>query len=415
MKLQSINRCLKQTLGVLVLGALGGCSGFAPNFNDMTAAYSATLSEHERNSLLTNLVRASEGLPLQFTTIPTVVGSGSVVGTMSLSADIVSSAPSSVPGFFSAADRSVAKPGASLATSRQFNFTLAALDNEQFTRGYLSDLTINSVNFFTSTSEISQELLFMLIFESVFFDSKNQSERVVFKNILNKKDFDQFRSVILSLIDSGLQTEQIVLPKPIGPPVTRDEAVKVISQLALAGKDVQSLGWTVSEVRTPQGPRYQTQFREIKYRFCLSSITDEVLGQYQLSSAIRCQRFKTEESDSVDARYSMGLNLRSTRDIFKYLGRIIKAQLDHDKPWIPTIIVRNDDGNNSEVPILVVKRGSPAPGEKVVAQSSFLDQNYYIPYENNGLSREVIELLSVIVTMSKVPGSIPASPGVLLN
>ena len=221
--------------------------------------------------------------------------------------------------------------------------------------------------------------------------------------------------MILSLIDSGLQTEQIVLPKPIGPPVTRDEAVKVISQLALAGKDVQSLGWTVSEVRTPQGPRYQTQFREIKYRFCLSSITDEVLGQYQLSSAIRCQRFKTEESDSVDARYSMGLNLRSTRDIFKYLGRIIKAQLDHDKPWIPTIIVRNDDGNNSEVPILVVKRGSPAPGEKVVAQSSFLDQNYYIPYENNGLSREVIELLSVIVTMSKVPGSIPASPGVLLN
>jgi len=51
------------------------------------------------------------------------------------------------------------KPSASLETTRQFNFTLAALDNEQFTRGYLSDLTVSSVNFFTSTSEVSQELL----------------------------------------------------------------------------------------------------------------------------------------------------------------------------------------------------------------------------------------------------------------
>lgn len=132
---------------------------FVPFFRFYQYAYSATLSEHERNSLLTNLVRASEGLPLQFTTIPTVVGSGTVVGTMSIGADIVSSSPSFVPGFFSAADRSVVKPSASLATSRQFNFTLAALDNEQFTRGYLSDLTVSSVNFFTSTSEVSQELL----------------------------------------------------------------------------------------------------------------------------------------------------------------------------------------------------------------------------------------------------------------
>lgn len=415
MKLSSIHVCLKQSLGSLILVILTGCSGFAPNFNDMTAAYSATLSEHERNSLLTNLVRASEGLPLQFTTIPTVVGSGSIVGTMSLSADIVSSTPSSVPGFFSAADRSVAKPGASLASSRQFNFTLAALDNEQFTRGYLSDLTINSVNFFTSTAEVSQELLFMMIFESVFFDSKNQAERVMFKNTLNKKDFEQFRGVILSLIDSGLQTEQIVLPKLIGPPVTREEAVKVISQLALAGKDIQSLGWTVSEVKTPHGPRYQTQFREIKYRFCLSSVSDEVLGEYRLSPAIRCQRFKSDDGGSGDGLFSMGLNLRSTRDIFKYLGRIIQAQLDKENPWIPAIVVRNEDGTLTSVPMLVVKRGSPAPGEKVVAQSSFLDQNYYIPYDNNGMSREVIELLSVIVTMNKVPGSIPASPGVLLN
>ncbi len=400
------------TMSVIMLA---GCSGFAPNFNDMTAAYSATLSEHERNSLLTNLVRASEGLPLQFTTIPTVVGSGTVVGTMSIGADIVSSSPSSVPGFFSAADRSVVKPGASLATSRQFNFTLAALDNEQFTRGYLSDLTVSSVNFFTSTSEVSQELLFTMIFESVFFDSNNQKERVMFKNALNKKDFDAFRDVVIGLIESGLQTEQIVVPRPIGPPITREEAVKVISQLALAGKDIQNLGWTIGEVKTPQGQRYQTQLRDLRYRFCLSSINDEVLGQYKLSPTTRCKRFKSEDSDNDDGLYRMGLNLRSTRDVFKYLGRIIKAQLDQENPWTPSILILNDDGTKTEVPILVVKRGSPPPGEKVVAQSSFLDQSYYIPYNNNGMSTEVIELLSVIVTMNKVPGSIRNSPGILLN
>jgi len=75
---------------------------FVPFFRLYQYAYSSTLSEHKRNSLLTNLVRASEGLPLHFTNIPTVVGSGTVVGTMSIGADIVSSSPSFVPGFFSA-------------------------------------------------------------------------------------------------------------------------------------------------------------------------------------------------------------------------------------------------------------------------------------------------------------------------
>lgn len=37
----------------------------------------------------------------------------------------------------------------------------------------------------------------------------------------------------------------------------------------------------------------------------------------------------------------MGLNLRSTRDVFKYLGRIIKAQLDQENPWIPSILILN--------------------------------------------------------------------------
>ena len=73
------------------------------------------------------------------------------------------------------------------------------------------------------------------------------------------------------------------------------------------------------------------------------------------------------------------------------------------------------NGKASDLPLIIVRKGDPPHGTAVLARASFLDESYYIPKEDNGLSAKVLELLNVLVTLNKVAGSIPASPGVLLR
>ncbi|MEN9944745.1 MAG: hypothetical protein RLY18_703, partial [Pseudomonadota bacterium] len=54
----------------------GGCASISPDIGDMTQAYSETVEKHERNQILKNLLRAGDSIPMSFTTVPTIIGSG---------------------------------------------------------------------------------------------------------------------------------------------------------------------------------------------------------------------------------------------------------------------------------------------------------------------------------------------------
>ena len=103
--------------------------------------------------------------------------------------------------------------------------------------------------------------------------------------------------------------------------------------------------------------------------------------------------------------------------MFRYRGYIARMQTRADAPWLATL--RATQGQSAvavaDQAMLVVRRGVPAAGVKVIAAAEHFGEHFYIPLEGSGHSAKGIDFLSVLMAMHKVSGAIPGSPGVLLN
>ncbi|OIN01173.1 hypothetical protein A9236_08420 [Polynucleobacter sp. QLW-P1DATA-2] len=114
----------------------------------------------------------------------------------------------------------------------------------------------------------------------------------------------------------------------------------------------------------------------------------------------------------------LNIRIRSTNNIFEYLGQVVKAQLA-EKPYIVTLpptatTFNSNTGKSNEYALFVVNKNQSTP--RPFSSIEGLDGNLYsIPSENNGYSPLAIKLLSQFMSLQKIPGSIPASPSVLLK
>ena len=71
------------------------------------------------------------------------------------------------------------------------------------------------------------------------------------------------------------------------------------------------------------------------------------------------------------------------------------------------------DGQSNQHALLVVQKNATGP---YFASVNSLDGNKYsIPATNNGYSTQVINLVSQLLTLNKVAGSVPPSPAVLIK
>jgi len=88
-------------LVILVCGTLSACSTTrSTSFKEMSTSYREVIEQYSNDNILLNVVRASDDMPLSFLDIPSVVGSGSITTNAGLTANVVSAAPNSFPGFF---------------------------------------------------------------------------------------------------------------------------------------------------------------------------------------------------------------------------------------------------------------------------------------------------------------------------
>ena len=169
----------------------------------MTAAYAGSMEVHSRNNILTNIMRAAFDMPMTFTDIPTVLGQGLTQGQAGLTGNIMSMDPSTLAGFFSAAPQSNATLQAGLTVSRQFSFTLSSLDNQQFTKGFLTPVSLDNVHFFAKSSQLSKDLLFSILVYSMEYTSRANQPRSFITIQLIPITQNMKRSLIRFLI-SGL-------------------------------------------------------------------------------------------------------------------------------------------------------------------------------------------------------------------
>lgn len=419
------------SVAALSLG-LAGCSSVGPSFNDMTKAYTASIEQHTRDTILINMMRAAYDMPMTFTDIPSVLGTGSVGSTTGLSVNAISASPGSVAGYFSAATGSYYTTGLQLNTSRQFNFTLSSLDNQQFTKGFLTTIPLENVHFFSRSSHLSKQLLYTLLVDSIEIKVQGgHAKRYV--NDPKLAGYDDFQKLLRELLASGLTTETVTQEKAIGPKISQEQAVKLMPEMGKVMMGAKSSGVDMSLKPSTSDGRtmYQLHAQTQQVRFCVAPPPEQTWIRERFGPQILCNPDPgaaalgsvTANTSQSSARSQgkeqpvevMTITLRSTRDVFRFIGQVIMVQTNGNPPFTVTIPTEVSPNTWKDIPLLVLNKGSSPPSTQTIASTEYFGESYSVPLNDNGYSSVVFDLLSLLVTMNKIPGSIPASPGILIK
>lgn len=398
---------MKKIVYILCLGfsfVFVGCASISPDIGDMTRAYSDTVEKHERNQILKNLLRAGDGIPMSFTTVPTIIGSGTLEAGTGITGQLYGN-------LFSNASNTTTLRG-----SRSFNFTLSSLDNEKFISAFLGDIPLESFQVF-SGSDFHQKLFFTLLVDSITFNAEKDDRKVIENGTSTKNRFNKFQAILEDLIESGLKTEKITYASSVGIDLSREEFLTNYFRTGLiTDKNIK-----VTKSMTATGERFRIVRLSNSTRFCLSSIQFEKLSGIKLSSKLNCKNINERVIDVADSNDgenydSLEFDVRSAREVYRYVGRLVVSQIRQDE-WVPSIELKKRQAGilAGSHPLIVVKKGEPAPGEKVLAVAEHMGSSYYIPFENSGFSSRVFEYLSLLLSTSMVKDAIPSSPGILVR
>jgi hypothetical protein len=400
---------------------LGGCTApLTPDFGQMSAKYANSLEQYQINMIFQNILRASENRPVSFLDMPTINGSGSIGVTPSVSALFSGGAiPYNASYQVIQGGLSYATPSTSLTLNNTFNFTQSSLDNAVFWKNYLSELPKETVKYF-SHNHIPKEVFLSLAVDEIEVFEPNGKSSVLINNPL-RSDHPQFQKSLYQLINNGFTAELIDTSEKLGPPITVDKIAPRFGDKAFAMFKESHI--TLKLVGGSTNPLYQPIQVSSKYKLCINSDQyANYLPTKKYGQTFYCENNHQDDLEKTSAakkaQPTLIVRIRSTNNVFEYLGKVVRAQLA-EKPYLVTLPPTADTfssnrGKLNQYALLVVDKDKPTPKPFAVIEG--LDGDAYsIPSDNNGYSPLAIKLLAQLMSLQKVPGSIPASPSVLLK
>lgn len=419
--------------------ALSGCAPTgSSSFRDMSAAYRDVLEDYANDNVLLNIIRSSKQMPVSFLDMPSVIGTGSVGVSAGVNSSIASNAPSAVTGFFSAAATSGTSsyaPSVGLSVNSSFNFTQSSLDNAQFMTSFLGDIRPDIVANLTNNQTRPRSVLYALVIDYIELRSDKNVVLSTYINNPNLPGFADFQSALYTLIQAGLSTEIVVAKQNVSAPMSAEELNRNL--VAVVAAQAQP-GTMVEQTKVGGVTKYQVVRSMPVTRMCLNKQAEiETLGQVFAESAF-CNSQSTGVSPAkplmpstaadlrkkgVNKDTQLIIKLRSTRNVFDFLGTLVNMQ-NMDPPR--QVNVMNSDAiavNNellfkrdfsSAIPLLIVEKGRGS-SSNALTSVKYQGEKFTVPASSNSYSREVLNIVSQLLTLNKVPGSIPASPAVLIK
>jgi hypothetical protein len=386
----------------------------------MSAKYAYSLEQYQTNSIFQNILRAADNRMVSFLDMPTINGSGAIGVTPSVSTLFTGgSAPLNagynvIQGGFSSVT-----PSASLTLNNSFNFTQSSLDNAVFWKSYLNELPKETIKYF-SHNHIPKEVIMSLVVDEIEIFQPNGKSIVLINNPL-RPEHAQFQQYLYKIIDYGITAQLIDGSEKLGPPLTVDKVVPRFGDQAFSM--LRDSNIMLKPVGDSKNTLYQPTQISSKYKFCINSDQyANFLPVKKYGATLYCEDNNPEELQKTSAakkqQPTLIMRIRSTNNIFEYLGQVVKAQLA-DKPYIVTLppsagTFNNNKGTLNRDALLIVNKDKPTP--KPFAMIEGRDgATYTIPSDDNGYSPMAIKLLSQLMSLQKLPGSIPASPSVLLK
>jgi len=420
--------------------ALSGCVPMgSSSFRDMSSAYRDVLESYANDNVLLNIVRSSKQMPVSFLDMPSVIGTGSVGVTAGLGSTIYSNAPSAVTGFFSAAATSGATtnyaPSVGLSVNNSFNFTQSSLDNAEFMKSFLGDIRPDVIANLTNNQTRPRSVLYALVIDYIELRSDKNVVLSTYINNPNLPSFADFQSALYTLIQAGLSTEMVVAKQNVSAPMSAEELNRNL--VAVVAAQAQP-GTTVEQIKVGGVTKFQVVRSAPVTRMCLNKQAElETLGQVFAQSAY-CNSQSTGvtptkallpgtaadlRNKGVNKDTQLVIKLRSTRAVFDFLGTLVNLQnmnpprqikvMSSDAIAINTELLFKRDFS-SAIPLLVVEKGRGS-SSNALTSVKYQGETYSVPAQSDSYTREVLNIVSQLLTLNKVPGSIPASPAVLIK
>jgi hypothetical protein len=298
---------------------------------------------------------------------------------------------------------------------------------------FLSAIQPEIVGYLSANHAAPKSVLYSLVVDSIDVVTDKKDVVASFVNDPAKEDYLNFQRVLYVLVAAGLSVEPTFMKVPQSP--VMDEATMRASMgmftAALAS------GITVDEIATPGRPkRYQLVRLLPQFRMCLNRTDGLVLFGDSLAPSMYCaeafkarapSRTATElgkllagSGDQTYKNLSINIKLRSTRNVFDFLGQVVSMQ-NAEKPTIVKIFnpeaLEAKPNSTAEdfppVPLFIVHKNQRVA--KMLTALEYRGATYSIPDDSDSFSKEVMVLLSQLLTLNKIAGSIPPSPSVLVK
>ena len=391
---------------------VGGCTTpVTPDFSSMSEKYANILEQYQINSILMNIIRASNDRPLSFLDIPNITGSGNVTTSPTIGG-VFNGFVGGLAG--GALGSTSINPSISLSFGNSFNFSQSSLDNATFLQGFLSPISVQTARFFISDN-IPREVMFSLVLSSIEIRSPSGTSRKYINNPL-LPEYPLFQKELYKLLSYGLTVEQFPISNekldtsvPLPPGINRGE-IKINPVVQNAGGTPFDGSPYLMNSYAPQRPQYQ-------YKVCVDQNKFSNFVKEEFSSDIFC-RSNQVPAKNKEKKYELILQVRSSSNIFEYLGQVVAAQ-NMPHPYLVVLppsegVPERKVGELNQYALLIVNKNSV--NEKSFASVTSLDGDLYtVPSMNNGYSTLVIKIISQLLSLNKIPGAIPSSPGILLR
>ncbi len=380
---------LRIWLGISLAGLLAACTMLPKEkIANSTIDYNLAVEKVQNEMLLLNVVRASKRRPMCFTGLNLLRGNMSYnfqTGSLTLPFGKIGAG---LDGSYSVA------PSVGYSTSPSFD--LAVLDTKEFTRGIMTPLSMETVDYYVQQGW-PKEILFHLFINRIE-KTESDGKVEVFDNYPeDRQKFEEFQAGLREILKCKLVARQ--RSEAIGPKIRSTDAAN-LQQLI----EVHKAGLVLAPVdqKDGDGEWYQLSSQRVDY------ILDcTIRGSSGVIST-------AEDGARLSSEYKSPyrIHLRSPEGILYYLGEILRAETEKDftpmikvcesGPPVPLFVVRKSMDNDEAPAVAVDYEGT----RYVVPRGSFSDSADPCRVDR---SMHVISLVSQLISLHKSSEHIPVT------
>ncbi|MGE0801754.1 MAG: hypothetical protein AB7G13_09785 [Lautropia sp.] len=314
------------------------------NADSRMEAINRNITDARNKAILLNIARASYGHPLNFVAITSIGGNRSLGGGFGLPSLILGPTLGSDP-------RHYVFGGNAVSGSASNNFNINPLESKEFYTGLLAPLDLETAQFFISQG-FPREIVFYLFVDWLVIRGSGGTAHVA--NDPDSPAFSRFVDYMHRAVDYGLSLERF------GP----SNAARLCFDEARALKPLGSLG--------------------------------PVCGDGQPSKGIR---------NFVEGAYgavTVELKIRSTYQIFQYLGRLSRRDASGKVALVSPELQRAGEARPGLFPLL-----REDAGEFCLTSVQYSREHLCVPFDGNEIGGRVLDLLSILVALSSSVRDLP--------